>query len=412
MASDGSQAFVAPDVGTSALGYLPGMASMRERRSDPWNGSAAVREKSGGGSAAGSVRGNVGTWYGPAPVGSAAFRARAAEEERATQSVADKLGVVGKGSVGVAAAPRPKVLAEDLPVRGAAFRLPVRGCLLDDSNALARLQEKGALTFMGGDSTKTTAGSTWHACSSVAKDASGIVVPAGPCVLDSCIVSDAKSMKNVLAMRVQVKAVFVSVHVGSDTTLSSLDALVAEFAAVTATIESSSSSSSSCAVGIYVCDTTGVDAEVLHTLVFRLISGSEAPVVPSMLCLPVNPRRSQRKIIGLCYRKGVTVIAVDPLGVKTRDFGTLQETQVLRQLCERYGKSIEAVLLRWCAQRGVAFLLDAPTEALLHAQESLSDDDADAPHIGVVRALKAAEHDVFTWDMHPKDKALIDALAQ
>ena len=87
----------------------------------------------------------------------------------------------------------------------------------------------------------------------------------------------------------------------------------------------------------------------------------------------------------MCMRKGVNVIASEPLGAGGAAAALLAERPVVRQLCARYGRSAEAVLLRWCVQRGVACLVPAGD------------------------ACEAAAAELLDWELHPQDKALIDA---
>ena len=59
------------------------------------------------------------------------------------------------------------------------------------------------------------------------------------------------------------------------------------------------------------------------------------------------------------------------------------------QMSSRYSKSINALLLKWCLQRGVACIIDSNISSLNEDMKSLA-----------------------SWDLHPKDKALIDALGK
>ena len=57
------------------------------------------------------------------------------------------------------------------------------------------------------------------------------------------------------------------------------------------------------------------------------------------------------------------------------------------QMVDRYSKSLDAIFLHWCVQRGVAFV-----------DECFEDCN------GFVDF-----EEMFEWELHPKDKALIDA---
>lgn len=344
MASDGSQAFEATTLETNALGYLPGMSSMRERRTDKYNW------HNGGGAeapapAAAPARGNTGTWYGPAPAGSRSFRERAARTERETAAAVDAAGVVG------GARPRaaPRAQARDLAVRGAGFRLPLVGRRAADGAAALVCCGAGALGEVRG----------------------------APAVVAVTVDGPGEAAAS-LAGPAPPQLVLVSVRVDARTAAADADAAAAAFGEAAARVPAPA------AVGVEVLEdeASAADPEVLHALLVRLIEGA-AP--PRVLSLPISPLRSRRKIVGMCMRKGVTVIASKPLGAGGAAAAALAETPVVRQLCARYGRSAEAVLLRWCVQRGVACLVPAGD------------------------ACEAAAAELLEWELHPQDKALIDA---
>mmetsp|Transcript_17860 Transcript_17860/g.30632 ORF Transcript_17860/g.30632 Transcript_17860/m.30632 type:complete len:406 (+) Transcript_17860:89-1306(+) len=98
-----------------------------------------------------------------------------------------------------------------------------------------------------------------------------------------------------------------------------------------------------------------------------LLAGARIkPVVNQVELQPFLP---QRKLLGVCFRKGVQCMALSPL----HELGSPEQSQqeellehlVVIKIAEAVGKSPAQVLLRWSLQRGVPTVVGGGSEAVL-----------------------------------------------
>lgn len=88
-----------------------------------------------------------------------------------------------------------------------------------------------------------------------------------------------------------------------------------------------------------------------------------ARIAPVVNQIELHPLLAQRKLVGVCARKGVRCVGYSPLGHSKNDL--LEHPEVVRVAVE-VGKSPAQVLLRWNVQRGVAVVPKAGSEPHLH----------------------------------------------
>lgn len=87
---------------------------------------------------------------------------------------------------------------------------------------------------------------------------------------------------------------------------------------------------------------------------------------PVVLQVELHPLLAQRKLVGVCARKGVVCVGYSPLGHSTQDL--LTHPEVVAVAAEA-GKTPAQVLLKWNVQRGVAVIPKASSEG--HLRENL-----------------------------------------
>ena len=112
---------------------------------------------------------------------------------------------------------------------------------------------------------------------------------------------------------------------------------------------------------------------------------SWAKIKPVVNQIELHPLLAQRKLLGVCSRKGVRCVGYSPLGHSKTDL--LEHPEVLRVASE-VNKSPAQVLLRWNVQRGVAVIPKAGSEP--HVKENIDG--------------------LFEWRLSWDQKAALDAL--
>lgn len=130
-------------------------------------------------------------------------------------------------------------------------------------------------------------------------------------------------------------------------------------------------------------------------------------IKPAVNEVELHPLLAQRKLVGVCRRYGLTVVAHTPLA--GGDDQLLKHAK-LAQACadETNVQSAEALLIRWSMQRGVPCVIDASNDEvfanclkartfrLTNKQKVLLDDIEPSPKQGGVRFSKPAFE--FTFD--------------
>lgn len=71
-------------------------------------------------------------------------------------------------------------------------------------------------------------------------------------------------------------------------------------------------------------------------------------VVPMVNQIEFHPGFMQKEILSLCRKNNILVEAWSPLGR-----GRIEGSELVRELSEKYGKSIAQICIRWCLQNGV-----------------------------------------------------------
>lgn len=111
-----------------------------------------------------------------------------------------------------------------------------------------------------------------------------------------------------------------------------------------------------------------------------------ARIPPVCNQIELHPELAQRKLVGVCYRKGVQCAAYAPLGShKSKE---LLNHPVVHEVAKECGKTPGQVLLKWNVQRGVPVLPKASSRP--HLEENLTG--------------------LFTWRLSYQQKAKLDAL--
>lgn len=111
-----------------------------------------------------------------------------------------------------------------------------------------------------------------------------------------------------------------------------------------------------------------------------------ARIKPVVNQVELHPLLAQRKLVGVCLRKGVHSVAYSPLGHR-KDNELMTHPAVLEVAAEA-GKSPAQVLLKWNVQRGVAVIPKAGSE----------------PH------LRENIEGLFSWSLTWDQKAKLDAI--
>lgn len=110
-----------------------------------------------------------------------------------------------------------------------------------------------------------------------------------------------------------------------------------------------------------------------------------ARIKPVANQVELHPFLAQRKLVGVCARKGVNCIAFSPLGHS--DPGVINNG-VLKEVAEELGKTPAQVCLKWNVQRGVAVI----------------------PRSQNPKNIKANIEGIFDWVLPREAKAKLDTL--
>jgi diketogulonate reductase-like aldo/keto reductase len=82
---------------------------------------------------------------------------------------------------------------------------------------------------------------------------------------------------------------------------------------------------------------------------------SFAIIPPSVNQVEMNPVWQQKKLKEYCEAKGIIITAYSPLGAKGTFWGSneVMDSEILKEIAEKQGKTIAQVCLRWLYEQGV-----------------------------------------------------------
>lgn len=110
-------------------------------------------------------------------------------------------------------------------------------------------------------------------------------------------------------------------------------------------------------------------------------------IKPVVNCIELHPMMAQRKLVGVCLRKGVHSMAALPLA---GGLAALLGNPKVTALAEECGKTPVQVLLRWAVQRGTPLLVGAGSES--------------------AAAFGCTAAGLFDWSLSFEQKSVLDQL--
>lgn len=76
-----------------------------------------------------------------------------------------------------------------------------------------------------------------------------------------------------------------------------------------------------------------------------------ADIVPAVNQIEIHPLRTAKKDVAFCHENGIQVQAYCPLGLMDN---RIKNSNILKELAKKYGKTIPQIILRWDYQNGIA----------------------------------------------------------
>jgi D-xylose reductase len=121
---------------------------------------------------------------------------------------------------------------------------------------------------------------------------------------------------------------------------------------------------------------------------------SYARVQPAVLQVELHPFLTQEKLLRFCLEEGIAVTAFSPLGAQSyfslgmaRPEESVLETQVVRELAQRHGRTAAQIVLRWGVQRGTAVVPKSTRPERLAENLALFDFELTAAEMQSLSAL-------------------------
>ncbi|KAL8243571.1 hypothetical protein R6Q59_009829 [Mikania micrantha] len=122
-------------------------------------------------------------------------------------------------------------------------------------------------------------------------------------------------------------------------------------------------------------------------------------VFPAVNQVEFHPWQQQREIVEWCKAKGVVVVAYSPL-TQGRRLGD----PVVKQVCERVGRTPAQVVLRWCLQKGIVVIPKSDKKERIVENMKLFDFELGKEEMEMLDRLdegqkgNVGEWDPFAWE--------------
>ena len=79
----------------------------------------------------------------------------------------------------------------------------------------------------------------------------------------------------------------------------------------------------------------------------------KATVIPAVNQIEIYPLFTQEPLRNYCKEKGIQIMAYSPLG---RMHDVLMKSKILREMVEKYKKTVPQIILRWNLDSGLAII--------------------------------------------------------
>lgn len=134
----------------------------------------------------------------------------------------------------------------------------------------------------------------------------------------------------------------------------------------------------------------GVSNFKVHHLEALLENCKTAPMVNQ---IEFHPGFMQREILDCCRKNNILAEAWSPLGR-----GRMEGSFLLRELSDKYGKSVAQICIRWCLQNGVLPLPKTVTESRMAENADVFDFEISAEDMDKINSMEQ-----FGWSGHDPD---------
>lgn len=130
---------------------------------------------------------------------------------------------------------------------------------------------------------------------------------------------------------------------------------------------------------------------------------SYAKIVPAVNQIELHPYNQQSRLIEFLKNQGIAVTAYSPLGTpenaKRHSDVILMEDPVLKQIAQKYNKSVAQVLIRWAIERGTIVIPKSVTPERIKSNIEVFDFQLSADDMENIKGLERRMRfvDPFGW---------------
>lgn len=109
-------------------------------------------------------------------------------------------------------------------------------------------------------------------------------------------------------------------------------------------------------------------------------------VIPAVNQIESNPYFQNEELIKYCQERGIVVEVWSPLGGSVDN--SILEDETLRQIADKYKKSVAQIIIRWHLQRGVVVLPKSTHEDRIRQNLDVNDFELTAEDMEAIRKLE------------------------
>ncbi len=123
-------------------------------------------------------------------------------------------------------------------------------------------------------------------------------------------------------------------------------------------------------------------------------------VIPAINQFERHPLFQQQEIVDFCKENNITVMAYSPVARMDND---LQESDILKRLSAKYGKTINQIILRWDVDTGCVPIPASSSEKHIHENFDIFDFALEKEEIEAINTLEKGKrirfnpHTRFSW---------------
>ncbi|CAM9110750.1 unnamed protein product [Discosporangium mesarthrocarpum] len=126
-----------------------------------------------------------------------------------------------------------------------------------------------------------------------------------------------------------------------------------------------------------------------------------AKIIPAVNQVEVHPYLNNNELMAWCKERGVHTVAYAPLGNVNREFSSVLDDVVIKEIAARLSKTPAQVVIRWHLQRDVTVIPKSVTPSRIQENKDVFDFELSPEDMCAINALGSQNLRMCNWKWRP-----------